>query len=1375
MYLDVKAPWARIKSRAIEGIQTLFPLSSQNKTLVLDSVEFKEPEGSVAQQRDALLRGESLNALIYGNFSLKDNKGKHLDSAKIKILDLPILTQRGTFVVKGKDYSVFNQVRLRPGVYTRQVEGSDAVSARFNLAKGIGFRINLEPSTSVFYIQFDASSANTGGQSKIPLYSLLRTLGVSDEMLEREWGKELAAANKDKVKGNIAEDAHKIVQHCVYKTLRTGNDAKDLMDYFETTVLSGETTKITLGNSHKKVTVGALLDASKKLVKVYKGEANGDDLDSLLFKEVLSAEDHIMLRISKGAKQPNGPLYKIRRKLDGANSVKECVPLNFLTKLIESFFTSSSLASPQTEINPIEILETGSKLTPMGEGGIKSEHGIPMSARNLHPSHFGFIDPVRTTESLRVGIDNRAAHHVTFKDRNIYGKFLDKNGKEVELKPIELAGKVVAFAGQENMKIVKAMIDEEIKEVPRDKVDYWMASARDMFACTPNLVPFMHNDQGNRVTMSSRFLTQAVPLVHREAPLVQVKGSGNDSFEKEIAEKYLAPVAPKDGTVRDITNDYIKIDDVKVDLYTNFPLNYKCQINMYPKVKLGDKVKKGQVLADSNFTKDGVLALGTNLRTAYLPYKGWTHEDAIVISESAAEKLTSEHMYTEELELSPKTMVDKDKYAMSFPSKITAEQLKLLDAEGVARKGVTLQKGDYVITALGERKMTEADILIQRLKPGLATQYRDASIVWHHDRPGTVTDVIRTGKLIKVVLLTQDKTRLGDKLSNRHGGKGTVTLILPDKEMPYTKDGKPLDMMLNPAGVISRVNPGQLYETMAGKKSKVTGKPYIVENFRGKDTSKELLEDLDKHGIKMTETVIDPVTNKPLGDVFVGEQYALKLHKQTEGNFAARFKGSYDANLQPAKGGEKGSKALGLQDFYALLGHNARGMLKEVSGYKNQQNEEFWDAVRLGKPIPPAKTPFVFHKLQALMGATGINVTEHGRGEDRHFMVSPLTDKDVLSRSSGKVNNALMMKGNVDDMVPEVGGIFDEALTGGLQGTNWTHIDLAEPIHHPLFTKQLKVMLGGKNPEEMKGKEIHAELSKINVDKRIEELKADLKVLKSTKRDKALKELRYLIGMKTNGIHPKDLVLTKFPVIPPVYRPVYPGPNGGPPMIADLNNLYKDLIMTNEALHELKDFPDEHKETLRKALHNAAGAVIGVCDPVNDKSKKQELKGGLTQLVGANNSKEGFFHKKILYRTQDLTGRGTILPDPNLHVDECKIPEDMAKEMYKPFVVKRLVEAGLEPSKALKEANDHTESAQRALKEEMEHRPLLLNRAPTLHKYGILAFKPKAVKGKSIFIPPLVISGFGADFDGDSVGGDTWVIVKDEKGKVHLVRIKDVV
>jgi DNA-directed RNA polymerase subunit beta' len=260
--------------------------------------------------------------------------------------------------------------------------------------------------------------------------------------------------------------------------------------------------------------------------------------------------------------------------------------------------------------------------------------------------------------------------------------------------------------------------------------------------------------------------------------------------------------------------------------------------------------------------------------------------------------------------------------------------------------------------------------------------------------------------------------------------------------------------------------------------------------------------------------------------------------------------------------------------------------------------------------------------------------------------------------------------------------------------------------------------------------------------------------------------------MKTNGIHPKDLVLTKFPVIPPVYRPVYPGPNGGPPMIADLNNLYKDLLMTNEALHELKDFPDEHKEDLRKALHNAAGAVIGVCDPVNDKSKKQELKGGLTQLVGAKNSKEGFFHKKILYRTQDLTGRGTILPDPNLHVDECKIPEDMAKEMYKPFIVKRLVEAGLEPSKALKEANDHTEMAQKALKDEMEHRPLLLNRAPTLHKYGILAFKPQAVKGKSIFIPPLVISGFGADFDGDSVSGDTHVVVRDSAGKVHLVQIK---
>lgn len=1719
MYLDNASQWQAIKKSVHDGIASLFPLSANTNMLTLDGVEVREPKtSSVKGQRDALLKGESMCAAVYCSFSLTDKHGRTLDRDKIKVLDLPILTQRGTFVVKGKDYSVFNQVRLKPGVYVRRAAESNAVSARFNLGKGLGFRINLDPATSVFTIQFDASKANAGGQSKIPLYSLLHSIGVSDQALAASWGDAVLEANRGKVKDHMTEDIKKIVNLCVYSKERTGNDAADLLNYFDKTILSGETTKVTLGNAYGKVSAGAMIDACKKLVRVYTNKEDEDDMDSLLFKEVLGAEDHIMLRIAKGAKIANGPLFKIRRKLDTAKHVRDCVPNSFLSKIIESFFTSSSLSSPQSEINPIEILETGSKVTAMGEGGIQSEHGVPMSARNLHPSHFGYIDPVRTTESLRVGVDNRLTHGAVVKGRNIYSKFVDKNGKEVMLKPLDLVGKTIGFPDQ-STPIVKAMRGGEIVSVPRTEVNYWMDKPRDMFALTPNLVPFLHNDQGNRITMSSRFLTQAVPLVHREAPLVQVQGETGRSFERELATDKFSPTAPEDGIVRAITDDYIQINNTKVDIYTHFPLNYKCQINMYPKVKIGDHVKKGQLLADSNFSKDGTLALGTNLRTAYVSYKGYNHEDGIVISSSAAKKLTSEHMYTKELELGPDLFIDKHKFAMSFPSKVTAAQLDKLDDIGVAKIGEIINKDDFVICALATRHLTEADIMLKRLKLGIATQYKNASVMWDHDRPGKVTDVVRTNKIIKVVLTTEDETQVGDKLcysadtevltrrgwlnfkdvnltdeiccldpetdnivydhptevyswdhkgsmyhikniaidqlvtldhkmyvklrdsdhyslkpardiigkrvrykrngintstgignivvpelgdipekvidathfsrllgyylsegstyarpggnyvinisqsksanpdtyddivntirsaglnpipgeeyiriyskqlhlyfkqfgkafekyiprdilnnvdtnqakallgtlmagdgnwsktgtgeytttskrladdvqelalkcgycgvvkpvkqigtikimgkectcrdihrvsiilkkfnpqvnhghtknqnaqveelvdydgkvycctvpthvlyvrrngkpcwsgnSNRHGGKGVVTLILPDNEMPYTADGKPLEQLLNPAGVISRVNPGQLYETMAGKKAEIEGKPYIVRNFDKADSSVKVLNELKSIGVKPEELVLDPETKKPLGHVFTGQQYTLKLHKQTEGNYSARFTGPYDANLQPTKGGDKGGKAVGTQDFYAFLGHNARNALKEVATYKGEQNDEFWDAIRLGRPIPPAKTPFVFNKLKAMMGATGINVVEGlNKDKEKELAISPLTDKDIISRSSGKVQNPLMLKGSVDDMIPETGGLFDAETTGGLHGNKWTHIDLAEPITHPLFLKQVKTITG-VDPETISGAEMKKVLKGINIDARLKELTTELGNVKGAQRDKVLKELRILAGLKRSNTRPEDLVLTKFPVMPPVYRPIYPAPGGGSPMIADINNLYKDLMVSNEAMNDIKHFPDEHKTELRKALNAAAGAVIGVCDPVNEKSKKQELKGGLKQITG-NTAKEGFFHRKLLYRPQDLTGRGTIIPDPKLHVDECKIPIDMAHEVYRPFIVRRLVQMGFTPAKALKDAIDRTDVAKQILKEEMDKRPVMINRAPTLHKYNLLALKPKAVEGKSIFIPPLIIKGFAADFDGDSVAGDTWVVVEDYDGSIGLKQIKEV-
>lgn len=1366
--------WDVIKRHVFDGIRSLFPINGPKGKIELLSIDIKEPSNNISNQRDAIIKGGSLTAAVYGTFRLTDEHGSQVDTAKIKVLDLPIVTHRGTFVVQGKDYSVFNQMRLRPGVYTTKSEESGDVTSRFNLGKGLGFKIELSPNDGVFYIRFDKSKASTSSP-KIPMYSLLRILGASDGEIKSRWGDRIYKANADKA--HLIEDAHKIVDLTVYGAKRTGNDVEDIRNYFTDTQLNGDTTKVTLGHSYDRVQAGALLDAATKMVHVYSGSENEDDMDSLLFKEVLSVEDHLMLRIQKGIKD-TGLLVKIKRKLGEEKDLRKIIPTNMLTKLIETFYTTSSLASPQTEINPIEILETNHKITAMGEGGIKSEHGIPMSARNLHPSHFGFFDPVRTTESTRVGVDLRMTHQATVKDRNIYSTFIDKKGEKVQLRPLDLAGKTIGFPGQAGVKTVRALVSGEMKEVPSASVDYWMENPKDMFTYTSNLVPFLHNDQGNRVTMASRMVTQAVPLVHREAPLVQIADDGKyGTVHKKLGTEFFSPKAPEDGTVNEIGDGFIKVNSTNVDTYHNFPLNYKTYIHMEPLVKVGDKVKKGQILAESNFTKDGTLAIGTNLRTAYVSYKGWNHEDGMVVSESAAKKLTSQHMYVKEVEKSDDVTVDKNRLIKFFPSRITADQMRKLDDEGVAKKGTIFHKGDYVIAALAKRDLTKSDMMLTKLRGALANPYKDVSEVWDHDRPGIVTDVIRSGNLVKVFLTTEDETRVGDKLTGVHGNKGTVTMILPEHEMPKDKDGKPIDMMWNTAGVISRVNPGQLYEAMAGKLATKTGKPYIVQNFSPEDSSRKVINELKAHGLSPEEPLFDPKTGKKLGDVFVGTPYVLKLHKQTEGNFAARFTKNYDVNLQPAKGGEEGSKAIGLQDVYALLGHNARANLREMGAYKSQRNEEFWDSVRIGLPTPPAKEPFAFDKFKALIGAAGIHVN---KGKEA-YTIAPLSDKHILNQSAGAIKSSALMSSNMNAVKIEPGGLFDEVITGGLKGKNWAHMELAEPIVNPLFHGVVKTMLGGHDITDMKPSDIKAELAKIDVDKRIAEIRSMLTNAKGSPRDKLLKELRYLVAAKKQGMHPKDYVLHTFPILPPQFRPVYPSQSGGAPMVSDINYLYRDMINVNNELERMKDFPesDPTKQKLRKDLQQSAGAIVGISKPVNKKSEKQDLQGVMPiitggKLDGGGTSKESFFHRKIMKRNQDLTGRGTILPDPNLHVDYAKIPIDMAYQLFKPFVVNNLVKKGHTPIQAAQAVTDRSLVAAKALEQEMDRRPIMLNRAPTLHKYNMMAFKPIAVEGKSIFIPPLVIKGFNADFDGDSVHGDTLVLVQDDDGRIFLKYIKDV-
>jgi DNA-directed RNA polymerase beta subunit len=975
-----------------------------------------------------------------------------------------------------------------------------------------------------------------------------------------------------------------------------------------------------------------------------------------------------------------------------------------------------------------------------------------------------------------------------------------KSGKRELLTPVESWEKYVAFPGQTGDSL-KVMHQGAIQTVPRSKVDFYTPSATMLFSPSTNLVPFLPANQGNRAMMASKMLEQAIGLKHREAPLVQV-GVAPDVSMEQLVGKNIAAHAPDAGTVKKVTADGILLatakGDVKVNLYNNFTLNRKSFLNHTALVKEGDTVAKDQLLAESNFTKDGTLALGINLRTAYIPYKGYNFEDGIVISQSASEKLTSEHIYKKTYEISKNSIMKLPSFRAFYPNAITAANAAKLDSDGVIKKGQRVKTGDVIIAALQKRN---PDARIAVISKTLSERPKDASIYWTAEDEGTVTEVQRGTGSVSVFIKTEEAARIGDKLSGRMGNKGIITKILPDDQTPRDGSGKPVDILLNPHGVIGRINIGQIYESAAGKAALKNGAPYKVENFTGQNYLGTTRKFLKQSGVKDKEELFDPETGKSLGDVHVGNPYILKLFKQSAGNFSARQGGpgsTYDANMQPVKaGGEEGSKSLDLLTMYSMLSHGARANLQEMSTLKSNKNDEYWTALRGGQQLPPPKAPFIYDKFIAYLKGAGIDVTKDGTKST----LGPLTDSHALEMSSGAVQKPHFyhakdfqpVKGGFFDtrtFQPVKGGFFDTRTFGGLAGKKWGHLDLKEPVVNPVFEDAARNLLGlaGKFDEVVGGKlfvqkdgsltkgsaggltagaGIERLLKNVDVDTQLESLTKKAAGFTGTKLNDANKKLRYLTALKTLNMKPHEAYIRRnVAVLPPIYRPVYPLPDGSMAS-SDVNTLYQKLGVVNSMMQlpVMSLLPEEEKANIRQDLYNHVKGVAGLMD-VTTKGKVKD--GLIAQIKGGTGGqpKEGLFISKLLSKQQDFVGRGTIIPEPSLGIDEMAMPEEMAWKLFEPFVVRELKSMGKNPLQAKEEIKKKSALAKRALQIVMSTRHVLLNRAPSLHKFSIMAFKPKITDGKALKIPPLIVKGFNADFNGDSIDITTIINVRYNKNEL---------
>jgi len=503
--------------------------------------------------------------------------------------------------------------------------------------------------------------------------------------------------------------------------------------------------------------------------------------------------------------------------------------------------------------------------------------------------------------------------------------------------------------------------------------------------------------------------------------------------------------------------------DLEVNSSEAFAVNggllvHNTAITHKPLINKGDVVKKGQLLAKSNYTSDnGALALGANARIGLVPFKGYSMDDAIVISNSFAKRLTSDHSYTVEQDYDNDVKGGLNHYVSLFPTQFTKDQLKKFDANGVVKPGTLVKQGDPLILATRPRVFSSTTAQLGKLSKAMRQSRHDSSQVWDSEFNGTVTDVAKTKTGYKVIVKSEAPAQMGDKIVFRSGQKGVIANILSDDHMPRTKDGNPLEVLLNPLGIPSRVNNGIIYELLLGKAAAKMGQPVKVPSFnkpgeRWYDFVAKTLKDND---LAETEEVFDPMSNRLLENpITVGVGHILKLHHTSASKASARGQGGYDLDQQPLKGGSEAAQAKRLSglEVHSLLSAGAYKTLREGATLRGQKNDEYWRALRQGyKPKPPG-APFAWEKFQTLLTGAGLQARKIDGGKLR---LGPFTDDDLDKRGAVDINSGDLVDLNTMDPVP--GGLFDQAVVGN---NKWGKIALPFKVPNPAFEPAVRHLLG---------------------------------------------------------------------------------------------------------------------------------------------------------------------------------------------------------------------------------------------------------------------------------------------------------------------------
>ncbi len=1064
-----------------QGLATAFadisPIESNNKDMCVEfgRHEFGEPKYSVDECK---ARDVSYQAPLFAEIRFINRETGEIKEQDVFMGDFPLMTPRGTFIINGTERVVVSQLVRSPGVYfsSERDKTSDKTIYNAKIIPSRGAWLEFETDKR------DVLSVRIDRKRKQPATLLLRALGIAEtreEIIELLGDSEMVIRTLDRDPATTKEES--LIE--LYRRFRPGepptiDSARTLLDGLFFNPQRYGLAKVgrykinkKLGfdpeNDNPTLTQEDIIETMRYIVALHDGEEgyHTDDIDHFGNRRIRMVGELIQNQFRIGLSRMER-VVRERMSMQEPDDItpQSLVNIRPIVAAIKEFFGSSQLSQFMDQTNPAAGITHKRRLSALGPGGLSRERA-GFEVRDVHTSHYGRMCPIETPEGPNIGLIGSLATYARINPygfietpyrRVVDGKVTDDidylTADEEENYTIAQANELFNLETREfghtdedgvfhkSARVLCRTRDAngvfgEPDEVDPMNVQYMDVSPRQMTSVATSLIPFLEHDDANRALMGSNMQRQAVPLLRPNAPLV---GTG---IEHRIAVDSGEILVTQNAGVVDYVDGQTIIVEREDGEYNEYLVpkfqrsNQSGCMNHKPIVKKGDRVEVGDVLADGPSCDGAELSLGQNLMVAYMPWEGFNYEDAIIISERvvAEDLLTSIHISEYEIDARD-TKLGPEEITREIPN-ISEDMISDLDADGIIRIGAEVNPGDVLVgkvTPKGETELTAEERLLRAIFGEKAREVRDTSLKVPHGAGGRVINVVRSSRLdgdelapgvnelVRVFVAQKRKIQQGDKLSGRHGNKGVISRILPVEDMPYLADGTPIDVILNPLGVPSRMNVGQLLECHLGWAAKwgwsdaeetdevVAGPMHVATPVFDGATEKEISDVIEKANRNLVNMhkekygdlarlefvpqlsrtgktwLYDGRTGEKFREpITVGQSYILKLGHLVDDKIHARSTGPYSLITQQPLGGKAqfGGQRFGEMEVWALYSYGASNVLQEILTIKSDDTSgrvKSYEAIVKGESIPAPEVPESFKVLIKEMRSLCLNVELEG-------------------------------------------------------------------------------------------------------------------------------------------------------------------------------------------------------------------------------------------------------------------------------------------------------------------------------------------------------------------------------------------------------------